>query len=68
VGECRHLFVRLSWWWLRRNNSGRWQCVRCGDLSRTWDGVDSMAGRPVHPHLAVALPGYNTLPGRVRRG
>lgn len=59
--HCPHLFQRLPWWWLRRNVAGRWQCIRCGYVTRTYDGADRMAGRPVHPHLSVALPGYNTM-------
>lgn len=38
----------------------RWECVRCGDTTRTYDAADRMGTRPIHPHMSVAFPGYNT--------
>lgn len=50
---------------MHRNNGpfGRWECIDCGFRTRTYDGVDRIAGRPIHPHMSVACPGFNTVKG-----
>jgi len=58
--KCRHLFARRPGWWRRRRSWMRWECVECGYTTRTYDGADRMASRPIHPHMSVAVPGYNT--------
>jgi len=59
---CAHRFVKDGWqrWetWLPRR---KWRCILCGFETRTYDSVDHMAMRPVHPHMSVAIPGVNTL-------
>jgi hypothetical protein len=54
-----HIFRRRPLWWIHRVSWFRWIC-RCGFTSRTYDAVDRMAMRPIHPHMTVAVPGYNT--------
>ena len=58
--NCRHIFTRRPWWWLHRISWMRWECLKCKYRTRTYDTVDRWMTRPVHPHMSVALPGYNT--------
>lgn len=57
---CPHLFARAGWrrrgWRLRR----KWCCVLCSFETRTYDGLDRWALRPIHRHMSVAFPGFNT--------
>ena len=60
--KCVHSFARhgrrkVEGYWLRQK---WWKCVRCGYESRSYDSVDRMMTRPVHPLISVAIPGYNT--------
>ena len=57
---CKHSFARRRLWWLHRVSWMRWQCVRCGETTRAYDTVDGWMTRPIHPHMSVAVPGYNT--------
>lgn len=57
---CEHLFARRRFWWLHRVSWMRWACVKCGETTRTYDTVDGWMTRPIHPHMSVAVPGYNT--------
>jgi hypothetical protein len=60
--NCEHLFERLPWDWFRgRTLKRQWRCVRCGLTTRAYDSVDRMALRPVHPHMTVAVRGFNTV-------
>jgi len=56
---CAHSFVRRPRWWMHRKSWMRWVC-HCGYTTRTYDAVDRMGMRPIHPHMSVAVPGYNT--------
>jgi hypothetical protein len=60
--RCAHLFVRRpGWWWkLHLPKWTRWICRECGMSTRTYDAADLWATRPIHPHMTVAFPGYNT--------
>jgi hypothetical protein len=55
-----HWFVRAGWrrrgTWLPRRN---WRCLNCDFETRTYDAVDRMATRPIHPNMSVAVPGFN---------
>jgi hypothetical protein len=57
---CKHLFARRRGWWRHTRRWMRWACIKCGYRTRTYDMPDRMAMRPAHPHMTVALPGYNT--------
>ena len=59
--ECVHRFQRRRWFGPKVE---RWECVWCGFRTRKYDSVDRMATRPVHPHMSVAYPGFNTVPKR----
>lgn len=61
--NCAHLFARhgrrkVQGYWLRQK---WWKCVNCGYESRSCNGIDRQMMRPVHPHMSVAVPGYNTV-------
>lgn len=58
--KCRHYFVRRPWWFLHRVRWMRWECTICGHTTRTYDTVDRWMTRPVHAHMDVAYPGFNT--------
>lgn len=58
---CRHRFDRRKGWWLHRVSWMRWVCITCGYTTRTYDGIDRVMTRPIHPHMSVAFPGYNTI-------
>lgn len=60
-GHLGHLFRRTGWWWLKPKGQ-RWQCDRCGTLTRSYDSLDMRAERPIHKHMMVAHPGVNTVP------
>lgn len=57
---CVHLFTRRSGWWRHRKHWMRWVCTKCGMTTRSYDSIDRMGMRPIHPHMSVALRGYNT--------
>lgn len=57
--KCAHSYFRRRWWWFL-HPWNRWRCRKCGDLTRTYDTVDAWMTRPIHPHMSVALPGFNT--------
>jgi hypothetical protein len=58
---CAHAFVRRPWWWLLHGTYWhRWECRLCNYRTRSYDGADGMALRPIHPHMSVAFPGFNT--------
>lgn len=58
--SCAHLFARRPGWWWHRKSWFRWECAHCGLTTRTYDSVDRMGMRPIHPHVSVAVPEYNT--------
>lgn len=60
--KCAHIFIRRRGWWYKLWLPAwtRWLCRECGITTRTYDTVDAMATRPIHPHMSVAYPGYNT--------
>jgi Zn ribbon nucleic-acid-binding protein len=58
--KCVHAFARRPGWWWHRVSWMRWECTKCGYTTRTYDAVDRMGTRPIHPHMSVAVPGYNT--------
>lgn len=58
--NCQHLFSRRPGWWWHRTEWERWECRYCGMTTRTYDWADRHMSRPIHPHMTVALPGYNT--------
>lgn len=60
---CAHLFTRhgkakVQGYWLRKP---WWKCVHCGYETHSYNGIDRQMMRPVHPHMGVAVPGYNTV-------
>jgi hypothetical protein len=60
---CEHIYVRDGWtrggvWNLPVR---AWRCVRCRLRTRTYDSVDAQGQRPVHKHMSVAVPGFNTV-------
>lgn len=58
---CEHLFhLRKGWWWHRKSWM-RWECANCLLRTRSYDGIDRMMTRPIHPHMTVAFDGYNTI-------
>lgn len=62
--RCAHLFARRAGWWWHRKAWMRWECLKCGEATRSYDSIDQWAGRPIHPHMSVAFQGYNTMTGR----
>jgi hypothetical protein len=59
-GPCPHSFIKNGWQrWATRLPRRKWRCVRCGFETRTYDAVDRMGDRPIHPHMSVAVPGHN---------
>lgn len=58
--RCMHIFAHRRGWWWHRKSWMRWECVECNYRTRAYDGADRWAGRPVHPNMSVAYPGYNT--------
>lgn len=57
---CAHIFcrIRTAGFFARRD---RYECIHCGLLTRGYDSIDRVMTRPVHPHMSVAVRGYNTL-------
>jgi len=58
AAACAHYFTLRPGWWRHRKSWMRWVC-HCGCTTRTYDAVDRMGMRPIHPHMSVAVPGYN---------
>lgn len=52
---CAHLFSRFRRWPTRH----RYRCTHCGFVTRLYDSLDRRMDRPVHPHMAVAVKGFN---------
>ena len=61
---CAHMFKRRPFWWLHSRHWMGWACVHCGYTTRTYDFADFYGQRPLHPHMTVAAPGYNTTGGK----
>jgi len=57
---CAHVFTRRPKWWLHMRSWNRWECHFCNIRTRSYDAVDRMALRPIHPHMSVAVAGFNT--------
>ena len=57
---CAHTFTRRPFWWLHTKRWYHWRCIHCGMTTRTYDMADFAAMRPIHPHMTVVVPGYNT--------
>lgn len=58
--RCEHVFARFRRWPIK----DRWRCVRCGLVTRHYDGIDLSMSRPVHSRMSVAMKGYNTTVGQ----
>lgn len=62
--RCEHRFSRAGWWpWGSFEYvlpHRKWVCGLCGFATRTYDGIDRAMARPIHPHMSVAVPGFNT--------
>lgn len=62
--RCAHRFARAGWWPWRSFDyiapHRKWACVSCGFTTRTYDGIDRAMTRPIHRHMSVAVPGFNT--------
>lgn len=60
--KCAHVFIRRRGWWYKfwLPVWTRWVCQKCGITTRTYDTVDAWMTRPIHRHMSVAFPGYNT--------
>lgn len=54
VDKCQHAYAKS-----RLRN--RYTCTNCGFVTRRYDSIDHRMERPVHPHMTVAVPGYNTV-------
>lgn len=57
-GGCITLYAKC--WSPTQHAWMRWECS-CGLTTRSYDGVDRMMMRPIHPHMPVAVKGYNTI-------
>lgn len=55
AATCAHRFALYRW-----TRAERWRCVKCGFITRSYDSVDGMGQRPIHPHMSVAMRGFNT--------
>lgn len=53
---CDHKYKRFRPWPIKL----RWRCVRCHEVTRHFDSIDGMMGRPFHRHMSVAAKGWNT--------
>lgn len=56
---CAHRFARVRHWPIRL----RYRCQKCTLLTRRYDSTDRAGCRPVHVHMSVAMPGFNTVGG-----
>lgn len=59
--HCMHRFERIGWTRTEGKFRRLWSCVACGFWTRTYDSIDRTMTRPIHPHMTVAVPGFNTV-------